>query len=222
MQPEGEYGRRANGEWVAVARYPDETFEERKPGAELVGWRYTGPFDELAPGAAVEHRVIAWDEVSLDEGTGIVHIAPGCGHRGLRARASARTCRCSTPVDEAGRFYDDYGWLHGLSTVEAADQIIGNLGERGFLVEAGLYEHRYPHCWRCDTPLIFRIADDWFISVARSAAADARRERRRSSGRPSTWASAWTTGCTTWATGTSRGAATTGCRCRSIRARAGT
>ena len=49
------------------------------PGAELVGWRYAGPFDDLAPGAGVEHRVIPWDEVSLDEGTGIVHIAPGCG-----------------------------------------------------------------------------------------------------------------------------------------------
>ena len=70
-----------------------------------------------------------------------------------------------TPVDESGRFYDDYGWLHGLSTTDAADQIIGRLGETGFLVEAGLYTHAYPHCWRCDTPLIFRLSDDWFISV---------------------------------------------------------
>ena len=70
-----------------------------------------------------------------------------------------------TPVDEAGRFYDDYGWLHGLSTVEAAEQIIGDLEERGRLVEAGLHEHRYPECWRCHTPLIFRISDDWFIGV---------------------------------------------------------
>ena len=69
------------------------------------------------------------------------------------------------PVDEAGRFYDSYGWLHGLSTVEAADQIVGWLGEHGFLVEAGLYEHRYPHCWRCDTPLIWRVTDDWLIAV---------------------------------------------------------
>jgi isoleucyl-tRNA synthetase len=68
-------------------------------------------------------------------------------------------------VDEAGRFYDDYGWLHGLSTSEAADQIIGWLGERGVLLEAGLHEHRYPHCWRCDTPLIWRVTDDWLISV---------------------------------------------------------
>ena len=126
-----------------------------------------------------------------------------------------------TPVDESGRFYDDYGWLHGLSTVEATDQIVGNLGERGLLVEATTYAHSYPHCWRCDTPLIFRIADDWLISVAdlRQPLLDA---NATVSGRRSTWASAWTTGSATWATGTSRGAATTGCRCRSIRARAGT
>ena len=68
-------------------------------------------------------------------------------------------------MDEAGRFYDEYGWLHGLSTVEAAEQIIGWLEERGRLVEAGLHEHRYPECWRCHTPLIFRISDDWFIGV---------------------------------------------------------
>ena len=48
-------------------------------GEELVGWTYEGPFDELEPGAAVEHRVIPWDDVTLDDGTGIVHIAPGCG-----------------------------------------------------------------------------------------------------------------------------------------------
>ena len=70
-----------------------------------------------------------------------------------------------SPVDESGRFYDAYGWLHGLSTIEAADQIVGRLAETGFLVEAGTYEHRYPHCWRCDTPLIWRVTDDWLISV---------------------------------------------------------
>jgi isoleucyl-tRNA synthetase len=69
------------------------------------------------------------------------------------------------PVDESGRFYDDFGWLHGLSTVEAADQIVGNLRERQFLVEAGTYRHNYAHCWRCDTPIIYRLSDDWFISV---------------------------------------------------------
>jgi isoleucyl-tRNA synthetase len=164
VNPDAEYGRRANGEWVAVARYPDDTFEARAPGSDLVGLRYSGPFDTLAPGAGVEHRVIPWDEVSLEEGTGIVHIAPGCGGEDFEL-SRVHDLAVLTPVDEAGRFYDEYGWLHGLGTAEAADQIVGNLGERGLLVEAGLYQHRYPHCWRCDTPLIFRIADDWLISV---------------------------------------------------------
>ncbi|HEV7134574.1 MAG TPA: isoleucine--tRNA ligase [Gaiellaceae bacterium] len=164
VNPEAQYGRRANGEWVAAARYPDETFEEQKPGSDLVGWRYRGPFDDLPPGASVEHRVIPWDEVSLDDGTGVVHIAPGCGAEDFEL-SRVNDLPVLTPVDESGRFYDDYGWLHGLSTVEAADQIIGELGEKGVLLEAGLHEHRYPECWRCHTPLIFRLADDWFISV---------------------------------------------------------
>jgi isoleucyl-tRNA synthetase len=164
VKPDALYGRRDNGQWVAVERYPDERFAERLRGSELVGWPYEGPFDTLAPGAAVEHRVIPWDEVSLDEGTGIVHIAPGAGQEDF-ALGQEHGLPVLSPVDEAGHFYDDYGWLHGLSTADAADQIVGDLKERGFLVEAGLYEHRYPHCWRCDTPLIWRVADDWFIGV---------------------------------------------------------
>src|SRR6188508_644555 len=164
VHPEERYGRRENGEWVMVARFPDETFAEVVPGSELAGLRYEGPFDTLPPGAAVEHRVILWDEVSVDEGTGIVHIAPGCGGEDFEL-SRVHDLPILTPVDEAGRFYDDYGWLHGMSTGDAADQIVGDLAERGLLVHAGLYEHRYPHCWRCDTPLIFRISDDWFLSV---------------------------------------------------------
>jgi isoleucyl-tRNA synthetase len=165
VNAEAEYGRLSDGDWVAVARYPGQRFAERLPGSELVGWRYRGPFDTLPPGAAVEHRVIPWEEVSLEDGTGIVHIATGCGGEDFEL-GKVHGLPVLTPVDEAGRFYDDYGWLHGLGTAEAADQIVGDLAERGLLVESGLYEHRYPHCWRCDTPLIFRIADDWLISVA--------------------------------------------------------
>ena len=161
VNPTAEYGLRSNGEWVATARYPDEELSDRRPGAQLVGWTYEGPFDELV---GAEHRVIPWDDVSLEEGTGIVHIAPGCGSEDFEL-AQAHQLEVLTPVDESGRFYDDYGWLHGMSTVEAAEQIIGVLEEKGRLVEAGLHEHRYPECWRCHTPLIFRIADDWFISV---------------------------------------------------------
>ena len=130
--------------------------------------RYEGPFDHLPAAREVEHRVIPWDDVTLEEGTGIVHIAPGCGTEDFEL-ARVHDLPVLTPVDEAGRFYDDYGWLHGSSTVEATDQIIGDLGERGRLLEAGEIVHRYPVCWRCHTPLIFRIVDEWFISATRSA-----------------------------------------------------
>ncbi|HEY3540922.1 MAG TPA: isoleucine--tRNA ligase [Gaiellaceae bacterium] len=162
VNPEAEYGRRANGEWVAVARYPDDDFAERMPGSQLVGRAYRGPFDEIIE---TQHRIIPWDDVSMDDGTGIVHIAPGCGTEDFQL-GQIHDLPVLTPVDESGRFYDEYGWLHGMSTTEAAEQIIGDLEEKGVLVEAGLHEHRYPECWRCHTPLIFRIADDWFISVA--------------------------------------------------------
>ena len=164
VKPDAEYVLKSNGEWVARALAPDATTERTALGAELVGLEYEGPFDHLPAVQGTEHRVIPWDDVTLDEGTGIVHIAPGCGGEDFEL-SKVHDLRVLTPVDESGRFYDDYGWLHGLSTVEASDQITAELGERGRLVAAEQIVHRYPHCWRCDTPLIFRITDDWFIAV---------------------------------------------------------
>ena len=177
VNPQGSYGLRENGEWVLAARFPGDSFVRQVPGSELVGLRYEGPFDTLAPGAGIEHRVVAWDEVSLEEGTGIVHIATGCGVEDFELGRSLGL-PVLTPVDEAGHFYDDYGWLHGLSTGEASDQIVGDLGERGFVVSSGHALHNYPHCWRCDTPLIFRISDDWFIAVDGVRGRAPRSERR--------------------------------------------
>ncbi len=164
VNPEGEYGLRENGQWVLAELFPNDTFVRRVQGSELVGLRYTGPFDNLAPGASVEHMIVPWDEVALTEGTGIVHIATGAGPEDFELGRSLGL-PVLTPVDEAGHFYDDYGWLHGLSTAEAADQIVANLTERGFLVSVDTHLHNYAHCWRCDTPIIYRISDDWFISV---------------------------------------------------------
>ena len=164
VKPDAEYGLRDRREWVAVALDPQAHFTERLLGEQLVGLRYRGPFDELPAAAGIEHRVIPWDEVTLDQGTGIVHIAPGAGTEDFEL-SRVHDLPVLTPVDESGRFHDAYGWLHGSSTIEAADQIVENLAEKGLLVEAGTFEHSYPHCWRCATPLIFRISDDWFIAV---------------------------------------------------------
>ncbi len=164
VNPAADYGRLDNGDWVAVSRYPEETFTERLPGADLVGWAYEGPFDALGPGGAARHRVIPWDDVTMEDGTGVVHIAPGCGAEDFEL-SKTFDLDVIAPVDESGRFYPYFGWLHGLSTAEAADQIIGDLEDRGLLVDAKHHEHRYPECWRCHTPLIFRLSDDWFIGV---------------------------------------------------------
>ena len=219
VNPDAEYGRRENGEWVAVARAPDDAFVSasgaRRSSASPTRARSTtsgGPRGR-APRHPVGGRLARG-------GHGIVHIAPGCGSEDFEL-SRVHELAVLTPVDEAGRFNADYGWLHGQGTAEAAEQIVADLAERGRLIAADEIVHRFPFCWRCHTPLIFRLSDDWFLAVEELRRSCWRRTRR-SRGRPPTWASAWTTGCATWATGTSHGAATTACRSRSTRARAAT
>jgi isoleucyl-tRNA synthetase len=164
VKPDAEYVRLESGDWVARARYPDEPTTASAGGEELVGLHYRGPFDDLDAQQGVVHRVIPWDEVSLEEGTGIVHIAPGAGTDDFEL-SGVHDLPVLVPVNEAGRFYAGYGGLQGLSTDEAEAPIVERLRAEGLLVSAGRIEHRYPICWRCATPLIFRVVDDWFISV---------------------------------------------------------
>jgi isoleucyl-tRNA synthetase len=165
VKPDADYGLREDGGWVALATARAAETKRAVRGEELVGLEYEGPFDELPAQGGVVHRVIPWDEVSLEEGTGIVHIAPGCGAEDFEL-ARVHDLPVLTPIDEAGRFYPGYGWLEGKSTDELEQPIIADLAERGRLVEAGSELHRYPICWRCRTPLVFRVVDDWFISAA--------------------------------------------------------
>jgi isoleucyl-tRNA synthetase len=164
VQPEAEYGLTEDGRWVAVALYPEERFVRRVKGSELVGLRYSGPFDDLPAQAGVEHRVIPWDDVSLEEGTGIVHIAPGCGAEDFEL-SRVHELPVLAPIDEAGRMLPGFGDLQGLSTTEVAVPVVESLASRGLVVSSGTIVHRYPICWRCKTPLVFRVVDDWFISA---------------------------------------------------------
>ena len=164
VKPDAEYGRRENGDWVAVARYPNETFAEVVRGQELVGLEYEGPFDFLPAQDGVRHRVIPWDEVDLEEGTGVVHIAPGAGSEDFEL-ARVHDLPVLAPIDEAGRFYPEYGEFEGRSTEDVEKPVVVELERRGRLVAHESVTHRYPVCWRCATPLVFRIADDWLISA---------------------------------------------------------
>lgn len=159
-------------------------------GAEMVGWAYDGPFDELpaqahpagypevlagvvlrqnwAPAVSAKdvHRVVAWKEVGATTGTGIVHIAPGCGKEDFQLGKEVGLPPIA-PLDDEGQFLSGFGWLEGKSAVEpgTADQILDNLREKNRLFAHEQYPHSYPHCWRCKTELLFRLVDEWFIDM---------------------------------------------------------
>ncbi len=133
-------------------------------GSNLLGRLYRGPFDELPSQHGVEHRVIAWEEVSDTEGTGIVHIAPGCGREDF-SLSGPESLAVLAPIDENGNYVEGYGFLTGQHAKEVVKPILHSLREKQALYRTEEYRHRYPHCWRCGTELVFRLVNEWFISV---------------------------------------------------------
>jgi isoleucyl-tRNA synthetase len=155
---------------------PYEVVEER-PGSELVGWRYAGPFDDLPavrsafatgtveePDKPYEHVVVPWTEVGEDEGTGIVHVAPGCGAEDFQL-GKALGLPVVAPLDESGIFVDGFGNLTGSDVRDVTDPIVEHLKREDRFYRLETITHRYPHCWRCGTPLVFRLVDEWFINM---------------------------------------------------------
>ena len=134
----------------------------RVKGAEMLGWTYDGPFDELPAVAGTAHHVIPWKDVGADEGTGIVHIAPGAGEDDFRL-SQELGLPVLVPIDENGVYVDGYDWLTGRDARQVAADVIADLRARGLLYRAHRFEHRYPHCWRCQEELVFRVDDEWFI-----------------------------------------------------------
>ncbi len=131
-------------------------------GAELVGWRYE-PAYRLSddPNA---YRVVAAEFVSLEEGTGIVHIAPAFGEEDYHV-GQAEKLPFVNPVDLEGKFTEKFPLASGQFVKDADAVIIKDLRERGLLYRAGKYEHEYPFCWRCKTPLLYYALDSYFIKT---------------------------------------------------------
>jgi len=152
--------------------FTKENYEiiEELTGADMLDWTYIGPFDKLPAeqklGAVNAHRIIPWKEVSEVEGTGIVHIAPGCGKEDLEL-GKQYDLPAVAPLNEFGVFVDGFGWLTGTHVYESAQPIIKNLKEKNLLFKVEDYTHRYPVCWRCDSELVFRLVDEWFISMGK-------------------------------------------------------
>ena len=146
----------------------DYQIEEELKGARMLGWRYQGPFDELQAqievGSPEAHRVIAWDEVGEEEGTGIVHIAPGCGAEDFQL-SKEYDLPVVAPLSGDGNFLLGFGWLEGRSVADIAQPIFEDLEQKGLVYRIQDYIHRYPVCWRCGEELVFHLVDEWFISM---------------------------------------------------------
>jgi isoleucyl-tRNA synthetase len=125
----------------------DYQVEAELPGRDLVGLAYRGPFDELPVQQGVEHRVIAWTDISESEGTGIVHIAPGAGKEDF-ALGKELELAVIAPLDESGIFIDGFDWLTGRDVADVNEPIFEDLRGKGLLYRLERYAHRYPVCWR--------------------------------------------------------------------------
>ncbi|MFQ6751947.1 MAG: isoleucine--tRNA ligase [Clostridia bacterium] len=134
-------------------------------GSALEGLTYETCFPELNE-QNFEHKIVLWDEVSADEGTGAVHIAPGCGDADFELGKSLNLPKIC-PIDEAGIYYDNFGIFAGknANTDETRDFVFDKMRERGKLYYTHKYSHNYPHCWRCKNPLLFRLVDQWVIKM---------------------------------------------------------
>jgi isoleucyl-tRNA synthetase len=176
--PEMRYVRVRQGDesfWVgrgALRNAVVGSFEvvEERDGSELVGWGYRGPYDDLPEvqrtfqEAGYEHRIVPWTEVGEEEGTGIVHIATGAGAEDFQLGKSIGL-PVIVAIDEDGRYHDGFGWLSGLEAPNVSEAIVDDLERRGIFYHLEPYQHRYPHCWRCNTPLLWRAVDEWYISM---------------------------------------------------------
>ena len=166
-------------------------FEELEiiKGAEMIGWAYEGPFDELpaqqmdggcpadeknaGKSGASWHKVIDGGRdsrgnanVVAGEGTGIVHMAPGCGDIDHKIGVSVGM-PVIAPLKDDGTYNEGFGDFTGREAIapETAELVFEQLKAKGMLVAVETYPHIYPHCWRTGDELVFRLVDEWFINM---------------------------------------------------------
>ncbi len=175
LGPEIEYVKVADGkekyilaaERLSTYYKSPEEYEvlQRYRGRELANLQYEPLFPyfrTLADSGAF--RTYVADYVSIEEGTGIVHTAPGFGEDDytlLKDTAVPTVC----PVDPEGRFTEEVSDYQGVFVKDADKQIVKDLKSRGAVVHHSSYLHAYPHCWRCSSPLIYRAISSWFVDI---------------------------------------------------------
>jgi isoleucyl-tRNA synthetase len=173
VAPDVSYVRvRHNGTVYILAEARLGAYEKELEGAEvldtvlgsaLVGRMYTPMFSYFAdqPDA---FRVIAGDFVTTEDGTGVVHLAPGFGEDDQRV-CSENGIGLVVPVDSRGLFTSEVPDFEGMLVFDANPLIIRELKSRGVVLRHETYDHAYPHCWRTGKPLIYKAVSSWFVNV---------------------------------------------------------
>jgi len=192
VHPAEEYVvvRSGGAAYIVAAKLLDQTLRDcaladpevlaRVPGARLAGLVARHPWiDRDAPLFPAEY-------VTMDQGTGLVHTAPGHGaddyETGIKHGLAVYN-----PVDDTGRFVPEVEHFAGMRVWEANPAIIAHLRANGRLLHASEFVHSYPHCWRCKNPVLFRATNQWFISMER----DGLRQRALEAIRQVRWIPAW-------------------------------
>jgi isoleucyl-tRNA synthetase len=174
VRPDVEYVAATDGSETVVVAEPlfdavlgdGWTIESGYAGRDMERWRYARPLD-LVPfpegdGEPTAHFVVLADYVTTEDGTGLVHQSPAFGGEDM-AVATAYGLPVVTPVARNGRFEDDVKLVAGQFFKHADAELIKELGRRGLLFRHVAFEHAYPHCWRCHTPLLNYALPAWYI-----------------------------------------------------------
>jgi isoleucyl-tRNA synthetase len=172
VDPRADYvrTRRDGEELVLAAALADRVLGEghevvaRMKGEELLGLGYEPPFGYLTDYGERGHTVLAGDFVSLEDGTGVVHTGAAFGEDDYRV-AVENGVTVHNPVRPDGTFDDRMGEFAGVHVREADARVIEELDERGRVFRSERYLHSYPHCWRCDTPLIYYAKRSWYVKT---------------------------------------------------------
>jgi isoleucyl-tRNA synthetase len=152
--------------WLAESRLSelngDYKILEKKSGEKLKGLEYVMPYASLEAQKGAPHKVVLWDLASGEEGTGIVHIAPGCGAEDFDL-GKKEGLPAISPLDDAGVFKEGYSEFSLRKYSDVTKAVLDDLDQRRFVYKVVPIKHRYPHCWRCGEELVFRTVDEWYI-----------------------------------------------------------
>ena len=148
----------------AIGHLGDDKLEVLRAfkGEELVGLHYETCFNTIPAQKDIDHKIVAWEDVAADEGTGVVHIAPGCGIEDFELGERLGLPKVM-PIDDMGIYLDGFDWMSGKDSHTIADEVFEHLKADNKLYKVEPHEHSYPVCWRCKSEVVFRLVPAWYI-----------------------------------------------------------